>query len=267
MRPARGSAPAGGSVVVVNPSPRRARRTSSSSTLDVPAAWAAVALRAADRWLPTQQVDAARDHRSASHRVHGDAGPASSSPGDATAASCSAARSTGPRRSTTTPDTPRDPSSCADDPADPPEFDVERLARGGGGAPRSPGPTRHGRSIVRASGRRRLLARCRRAGRSGSPGRPRRMRPATAGRARGAPGRRRPARAAQRPRRASRSPTTARSSLRGGGVELAGVGRIVDGGDSGDSYNYGPPADDLLVDRPLEVVGRRRERGAARGAS
>ncbi len=34
---------------------------------------------------------------------------------------------------------------------------------------------------------------------------------------------------------------------------LAGVGRLVDGGDYGDSYNYGPPRADLLVERPEDV--------------
>ena len=38
--------------------------------------------------------------------------------------------------------------------------------------------------------------------------------------------------------------------LTGGGVSLDGVGRIVEGGDAGDSYNYGPPAADRLVDQP-----------------
>ena len=41
--------------------------------------------------------------------------------------------------------------------------------------------------------------------------------------------------------------------LAGGGSELVGVGRLVDGGEFGDSYNYGPPADDLLVEAPLAV--------------
>jgi alpha-mannosidase len=41
--------------------------------------------------------------------------------------------------------------------------------------------------------------------------------------------------------------------LSGGGVDLEGVGRIVDGGDFGDSYNYGPPNPDLLVERPVAV--------------
>jgi alpha-mannosidase len=37
------------------------------------------------------------------------------------------------------------------------------------------------------------------------------------------------------------------------GTTLRGVGRIVDGGDRGDSYNYAPPAQDVLVSEPTEV--------------
>lgn len=37
------------------------------------------------------------------------------------------------------------------------------------------------------------------------------------------------------------------------GVRLEGVGRIVDGGDRGDSYNYGPPAADETIERPASV--------------
>ena len=37
------------------------------------------------------------------------------------------------------------------------------------------------------------------------------------------------------------------------GVTLSGVARLVDGGDCGDSYNYGPPRTDVLVDTPSEV--------------
>lgn len=37
------------------------------------------------------------------------------------------------------------------------------------------------------------------------------------------------------------------------GVTLRGVGRLVDGGDPGDSYNYAPPAHDVLVSDPTEV--------------
>jgi mannosylglycerate hydrolase len=35
---------------------------------------------------------------------------------------------------------------------------------------------------------------------------------------------------------------------------LRGVGRLVDGGDRGDSYNYGPPAQDVLVCDPTDVA-------------
>ncbi len=53
--------------------------------------------------------------------------------------------------------------------------------------------------------------------------------------------------------------------LRGGGVRLAGVGRLVDGGDYGDTYNYGPPAEDRLIDRPARVVVMATESGPIRG--
>jgi alpha-mannosidase len=38
------------------------------------------------------------------------------------------------------------------------------------------------------------------------------------------------------------------------GVVASGVGRIVDGGDFGDSYNYGPPATDSIVEAPRVVT-------------
>lgn len=53
--------------------------------------------------------------------------------------------------------------------------------------------------------------------------------------------------------------------LAGGGVVLEGVGRIVDGGDAGDSYNYGRPARDRLVDRPRAVAVAVLDRGPLRG--
>ncbi len=37
------------------------------------------------------------------------------------------------------------------------------------------------------------------------------------------------------------------------GVTLRGVGRLVDGGDPGDSYNYAPPEHDVLVSEPTQV--------------
>ena len=46
--------------------------------------------------------------------------------------------------------------------------------------------------------------------------------------------------------------------------DLEGVGRIVRGLDVGDSYNYGPPADDVLVDLPDTVRVEIREQGPIR---
>ena len=50
------------------------------------------------------------------------------------------------------------------------------------------------------------------------------------------------------------------------GTVLDGVGRLLDGGDCGDSYNYGPPSGDLLVQEPEAVSVRVLERGPVRGA-
>lgn len=50
------------------------------------------------------------------------------------------------------------------------------------------------------------------------------------------------------------------------GTELTGVGRLVDGGDRGDSYNYGPPARDRLVDEPVAVRVEPVEGGPLRGS-
>ena len=55
-------------------------------------------------------------------------------------------------------------------------------------------------------------------------------------------------------------------TLIGGGVTLRDAGRIVDGGDAGDSYNYAPPAIDLVVDRPVSVDVALTARGPLRGA-
>jgi mannosylglycerate hydrolase len=49
------------------------------------------------------------------------------------------------------------------------------------------------------------------------------------------------------------------------GTVLDGVGRLVDGGDCGDSYNYGPPSGDLLVEEPGAVSVNVVERGPVRG--
>jgi len=49
------------------------------------------------------------------------------------------------------------------------------------------------------------------------------------------------------------------------GTVLDGVGRLVDGGDCGDSYNYGPPSGDVLVSEPEDMSIRVVERGPVRG--
>ncbi|MBA2616516.1 MAG: alpha-mannosidase [Actinobacteria bacterium] len=53
--------------------------------------------------------------------------------------------------------------------------------------------------------------------------------------------------------------------LSGDGVTLEGVGRLVDGGDFGDSYNYAPPASDLLVSVPEDTLVEVRAAGPVRG--
>ncbi|MFE9613991.1 glycosyl hydrolase-related protein [Streptomyces sp. NPDC006012] len=49
------------------------------------------------------------------------------------------------------------------------------------------------------------------------------------------------------------------------GTVLSGVGRLVDGGDRGDSYNYAPPAQDVLVSEPTDVSVELLDSGPLRG--
>ena len=44
----------------------------------------------------------------------------------------------------------------------------------------------------------------------------------------------------------------------------AGYGRLVDGGDLGDSYNYSPPRQDALIDEPISVSTHVLESGPVR---
>ncbi len=44
-------------------------------------------------------------------------------------------------------------------------------------------------------------------------------------------------------------------------IVIAGLGRIVEGGDGGDTYNYSPPASDQIVDSPISVRVRVEETG------
>ena len=49
------------------------------------------------------------------------------------------------------------------------------------------------------------------------------------------------------------------------GVHVTGLGRLVDGGDGGDTYSYSPPDRDRLVDTPIRSEWRIDERGPVRG--
>jgi mannosylglycerate hydrolase len=53
--------------------------------------------------------------------------------------------------------------------------------------------------------------------------------------------------------------------VRAGEVTLEGVGRLVDGGDAGDLYNYAPPTEDLLVEEPDRVEVAAVAGGPVRG--
>jgi mannosylglycerate hydrolase len=48
------------------------------------------------------------------------------------------------------------------------------------------------------------------------------------------------------------------------GLRVGGLGRLVDGGDGGDTYNYSPPDDDTLVSRPDRVEVSYTENGPVR---
>jgi alpha-mannosidase len=49
------------------------------------------------------------------------------------------------------------------------------------------------------------------------------------------------------------------------GVTVEGIGRIEEGGDAGDSYNYGPPPGDRIVDMPEAVSVTTELSGSVRG--
>ena len=48
---------------------------------------------------------------------------------------------------------------------------------------------------------------------------------------------------------------------------VAGYGRLVDGGDHGDSYNYSPPSGDRIIDRPTSVTVSVSEEGPVRATA
>jgi mannosylglycerate hydrolase len=54
-------------------------------------------------------------------------------------------------------------------------------------------------------------------------------------------------------------------AVRAGEVTVQGIGRLVDGGDAGDLYNYAPPERDLLVEEPERVEVATLADGPVRG--
>ena len=48
------------------------------------------------------------------------------------------------------------------------------------------------------------------------------------------------------------------------GLVATGLGRLVEGGDGGDTYNYSPPTEDLIIDRPEAVTVTLHEAGPVR---
>jgi mannosylglycerate hydrolase len=54
--------------------------------------------------------------------------------------------------------------------------------------------------------------------------------------------------------RATVDPADGSFTLRAGELTLPGLGRLVDGGDAGDTYNYSPPLTDAVIDAPEAVT-------------
>jgi alpha-mannosidase len=59
-------------------------------------------------------------------------------------------------------------------------------------------------------------------------------------------------------------PSTGTYAITSGELRVSGLGRLVDGGDGGDTYNYSPPAVDRIVDAPDGVRITTLERGSVR---
>jgi alpha-mannosidase len=59
-------------------------------------------------------------------------------------------------------------------------------------------------------------------------------------------------------------PATGTYSVSAGGLRVSGLGRLADGGDGGDTYNYSPPADDRVIDAPDAVRVTALEHGPVR---
>ena len=259
---ARGRRAAAASAVVVNPSPFE-RTDVVEVDLAVPAAWETVELELPDGGrVPTQLVERPETvlRRLQLTRATGPRAvrPSPARPGAVRAFARRPPRSGWRRASPSS-------SSSMDDPARPGRLrrrHPPRCRRRGGGRRSGRGLGRH-RRARRSTAARWPPCRCPPSGRRRSAPSRRPSEPATAA----DPGRRGRPLARER----ARSPSTVGGRRHAHDRVAAasaspGSGRIVDGGDFGDTYNYGPPADDRLVERPQR--GRRPARSiTARSAA
>jgi alpha-mannosidase len=257
IRPLAEATPVG-AVLVANPSPRE-RADIVELDVDVPAAWGSVGLELPDgRRLPTQLVDRPQTtlRRLAltgrqvpelfARRLHGRELFGHSLDGHRIERSGATPRLT----------------LVIDDPAAPPDFDVDTIldaaAAAVAGAPDEPWEV-----VVERGDRRRLLASV----------------PAPA---LGATAVRPVEAVADEPAVPNGVVVAGRTignglvevrarddgtlTIEGGGVRLDGAGRLADGGDYGDTYNYGPPTEDRLVERPSAVTVAPGAAGPLRGS-
>jgi alpha-mannosidase len=256
LRPLAEAAPRG-SVVVVNPSPRD-RTDVVEVDLDVPAAWESVELELADgRRVPAQAVERPETVLRRLHligrevpelfarRLHGRELFGHSLDGHVIDRD-------GPVPHLTL---------LMDDPASSPEFDVDTILDAVAAAV-APAPDEPWNVTVVRGDRRRLVAAIPAPALGATTARPVEGRPDTV------PGN--PVvvdgRSIRNGRIAVEVADDGSITIDGGGVRLVGAGRLVDGGDFGDTYNYGPPATDRLVDAPAIVVVAAQAVGPLRGS-
>ena len=260
IRPLAAATPHG-SLTIVNPSPHD-RVDVVQADLDVPAAWSTVDLELADgRHIPTQLVErfepvlrrlhltGAQVPELFARRLHGRELFGHSLDGHRIDREGAIARLV----------------LVMDDPAAPPEFDVDDVLDAVAAATAGD-PDEAWEVVVVRSDRRRLAAAVPVAALGWTSARP------VEGSAAGASAAAVADRVSVGARTLANSQVSATIAddgtfeLAGGGAVLRGVGRIVDGGDYGDTYNYGPPAFDRLVEEPRSVTVRATADGPIRGA-
>jgi 2-O-(6-phospho-alpha-D-mannosyl)-D-glycerate hydrolase len=256
LRPLAEAAPRG-SVVVVNPSPRD-RTDVVEVDLDVPAAWESVELELPDgRRVPSQQIErpetVLRRLRLTgrqvpelfARRLHGRELFGHSLDGHVIDRDGQVAHLT----------------LLVDDPASAPEFDVDTILDAVAAAVVAEPDEPWDVTVVRGD-RRRLVAPIPAPALGAVAARPVEGRPESAPDDPVIVG----GRTIRNGRIAIEVADDGSLTIEGGGVRLTGVGRLVDGGDFGDTYNYGPPAIDRLVEAPAVVVVAAQAAGPVRGS-